>query len=75
MSWLDDCKVEIIYDQTGTAKSPGGQQVGTPARSIRVTHIPTGTMAQVGDHRSQLKNRNTAFEMLEWAMLSLGFIK
>lgn len=72
--WRDDCKVEIIFLATGTTKSPGGQQVGTPAHSIRVTHLPTGTMAQVGEKRSQHRNRTLAYEMLEWALIDLGFV-
>lgn len=63
----EDLKVEIIYLQTGTAQSPGGQHAGSPPTAVRVTHIPTLTMAQCGLHRSQHKNRQTALEMLEWA--------
>lgn len=71
--WLKDCKVELIYKATGTTQRPGGQQAGTPASDIRITHLPTGIMAQCGEHRSQHKNRNVCLEMIEWAMLSTGF--
>jgi protein subunit release factor A len=73
MGWRDDCKVELIYRGTGTKERPGGQQVGDPAADIRVTHIPTGTMVQYGESRSQHKCRTVCFEMMERAMLSAGF--
>lgn len=67
---MDDYKVETIYVQTGTTQVPGGQYAGMPATDIRVTHIPTGVMAQCGLHRSQHKNRQIAMEMIEWALAS-----
>lgn len=63
-----DYSVEVIYTQTGTTQRPGGQHAGSPATEIRVTHKPTGIMAQCGWHRSQHKNRQTALEMVEWAL-------
>ena len=48
-SWQDDCIVERIYLQTGTTERPGGQQAGIPATAVRITHEPTGTMAQFGE--------------------------
>jgi peptide chain release factor len=61
-------RVEVIYTQTGTTERPGGQHAGSPAREVRVTHEPTGLMAQCGIHRSQHRNRQTAMEMIEWAL-------
>lgn len=60
----DDLKLEVIYLATGTTKSPGGQQAGTPASAIRVTHVPTGIMAQVGTGRSQHRDREIAVDMI-----------
>ena len=68
-SWQDDCKVEVIYEQTGTTERPGGQHAGIPASSIRVTHEPTGIMAQYGEERSQHKNKQIAIEMIEWGLM------
>lgn len=67
----DDYLRELIYDQTGTTKSPGGQHAGGPATSIRITHIPTGLMAQCGG-RSQHKAGKVAMAMLEYGLLELG---
>ena len=69
----DDFKIELIYRQTGTTQSPGGQHAGTPAHDVRVTHIPTNIMAQCGEHRSQHKNKQTALEMIEWALEACGY--
>jgi protein subunit release factor A len=68
-NWQADCKVEVIYEQTGTSQYPGGQQAGIQASSIRVTHEPTGIMAQYGEERSQHKNKQIAMEMIEWGLM------
>lgn len=66
----DEYLRELIYDQTGTTKSPGGQHAGMPATSVRITHIPTGLMAQCGG-RSQHKAMKVAMAMLEYGRLEL----
>ena len=67
---LEDLKKEVIYQQTGTTKRPGGQQAGTPASDVRVTHIPSGIMAQSGYARSQHRNVLICMEMIEAALTS-----
>lgn len=62
---MHNLKVEIVYLATGTAELPTGQIAGTPATAVRITHIPTGTMAQCGHNRSQFKNKQDAMLMLE----------
>lgn len=68
-----DLQVETIYLGTGTAERPGGQHAGSPAAAIRVTHLPTGIMAQCGDCRSQLKNKTVAMEMVEWGLAAIKY--
>ena len=51
-------------------RSPGGQQVCDGKSGVRVTHIPTGTAAEVHDRRSGYENRKAAEEMIEWALAS-----
>lgn len=63
-----DLKVEVIYPE-----NRGGQHVGFTATPIKVTHIPTGTVAQV-TCRSQHKARFLAIEMIEWALASNSLI-
>ena len=72
MSLLADgsLRIELIYTQTGTVQCPGGQHAGSPATEIRVTHIPTGLIAQCGACRSQHKNKAIAIEMIEAALTS-----
>lgn len=69
----EDLKVELIYRGTGTTQRPGGQQAGCPAADVRVTHLPTGIMAQCGDMRSQHKNRAVAMEMIEWGLAAIKY--
>ena len=69
----DDYKTELIYLGTGTTQSPGGQHAGSPPSAVRITHVPTGIMAQCGEHRSQHKNRITAMEMVHWGLISCGY--
>lgn len=46
---------------------PGGQYVGTHP-TIKLTHIPTDTVAVVSVARSQHKNKAIALEMIEAAL-------
>lgn len=46
-------RYEAIYIATGTTKSPGGQQAGTPPMAVRGIHEETGLMAQCPANRSQ----------------------
>lgn len=64
-----DLIIERIYEQTGTTDRPGGQHAGVPKSSIRVTHIPTGIIAQCGHCRSDHMNKKTAMSMVELALI------
>ena len=70
---MSEWQIDIIYRQTGTTERPGGQQAGLPATDVRVTHLPTGMMAQCGEGRSQHRNRMIAQEMVEWGLCSIGW--